>query len=76
VKHNLAGYKWQQNKAFYLLVCVIEGILLILQERRRNYLLADGAGWCVMVRDGDGWCVMVRSGAQHLGDMTCHLLLR
>jgi hypothetical protein len=74
VNHNLADYKWQQNKALYILVWVIKGILLMLQEKRQNYLLADGERWCAMVRDGGGWCVMVRSGAQHRNDMTWHRL--
>jgi hypothetical protein len=55
VNHNLADYKWQQDKALYILVWVIKGILLMLQEKRQNnllFFLADGARWCAMVRDG------------------------
>jgi hypothetical protein len=73
VNYNSADYKWQQNRALYVLVYVIKGILLMLQERRQIIcwlMVRDGARSWWMLRDGGGWCVMVRSAVQRCGDLT------
>jgi hypothetical protein len=73
VNYSSTDYKWQQNKALDILVCVIKGYPTDVTRDEAKYLLAGATRCCAVLCDGGGCCAMLCDAAQCCEKLTNHL---